>query len=141
MQTRIVPPPGLEFRPAGSGYQFPDGFEMRPNASNEWYLPDSHSHQLDRLLAQGWHKFEEPKPKRIYRSEFERVAIEEPIDLGELLKRCEAANVKLRSYSGKLQVRPLSGFISGELRARLAVARIQLRNFLEQQQQIEWEEI
>jgi hypothetical protein len=141
MPIRLVTPEGLVCHPPGSGIQFANGSTLRPDHNGHWYLADSQMHQLDRLLAQGWREWSPPAPQRTYRDNFERVAVEKPLGLNELLAACKTENVLVRVRNSRLEIRPLNGDLTPQLRAHLEVNRLALRDLLTRQELIQWQEV
>jgi hypothetical protein len=140
MPIRLVKPPNLEFRPAGSGYRFTDGTEMNRQSDNTFLLPDMHVHYLDALLDKGWKLWAPPKPKPSYASPEEREAAEHPIDVGAILKLALSEGVELRAEGGKLQKLTVAG-MSRKLEARLKVRREAVCAELARRQACRWTDI
>jgi hypothetical protein len=140
MPTRIVPPDGLICHPPGAGIQFANGSTLRPDHNGHWYLADSQVHQLDRLLAQGWRRYEEPKPKPVFRDELDRLVNEIPLATHEILRRCTADEVLIKREGSRLRIRPLRG-ISEELRRYIQHNASAILNELDRRQTVQWENV
>jgi hypothetical protein len=138
----LVEPEGFQTRPAGM-IQFPDGNVMLKKPNGRWDFDDSrYPHLLSKYENQGWRRWSPPVPKRIYKDEAERIAIERPLSIGEILKMCEAEHQKLRVSGGVLQRKGVhGGDPSRQLEAHLQIRRIEIRNFLERLQEAPWKEV
>ena len=141
MPIRLVKPEGLTFRPAGSGYPMPDGTQLFPDRNGHWWLPDKWEYMLPGFLANGWKVYQEPKPKRVFKDQFEQAAIEKPLAIPEILALCESEEVRVRIFNGELEIRPLRGDLSRGLLAHLEVRRAEIRNHLERQNKIPWRRV
>jgi hypothetical protein len=141
MPIRLVKPEGMTFHPAGSGCPMPDGTQLFADRNGQWWLSEKWEYLLSAFIDRGWKVYQEPKPKRIFKDQFEQAAIEKPLSIPEILTLCESEQVKVRIFNGELEIRPLRGDLSRGLLAHLEVRRAELRNYLERQNNIPWRKV
>ena len=137
----LVAPEGFSTNPPGV-IAFPDGGLMRKKPNGRWDFDDNrYSHLLAKFEMQGWRKYEEPKPKPQYRDELDRLVHEQPLTVREIMQRLAHEEVQIRREGSRLQMRPLRGGISAELRRYVEHSASALLNELDRRRAVQWEVI